>query len=199
MIIQNSKFSVKITLDDTYTVNSADNAFHYDKVLYAREILPNDYYKTLSIKIDNGTDIFKIALIGDYFSYDFDCAVLNGNILTVMQNCDLTSINLSDFEIVKSVKLTGIGTNYGIYPCKCGYLIYGETEITLLDFDFNVQWSFMGRDIFVSQNSNKPFDFNNDKIMLFDWENNYYELDYDGNLIIAIQIDRQTKGNDAGE
>ena len=48
MLVQNEKFSVKITLDDTFTVNSADNPFHYDKILYARDIAPNDFYKTLS-------------------------------------------------------------------------------------------------------------------------------------------------------
>ena len=183
MLLQNEKFSVKITLDDTFTVNSADNPFHYDKILYARDIAPNDFYKTLSVEIDNGTNALRIALVGDYFSYDFDCAVLNDDVLTVMQNNNLTSISLSDYNIVKKVKLPENGTNYGIYRCKYGYLIYGEMQITMLDFDFQCLWYFMGRDIFVSQNENKPFEFDDEKIMLYDWENNYYELDYNGRLI----------------
>lgn len=183
MLLQNGKFSIKITLDDTYIINSADNPFHYDKVLYARELSQNDFYKTLSIEIDNGIDIFKIALIGDYFSYDFDCAVLNDDILTVMQNWNLTSISLYDFKIVKSVNLPENGTNYSIHRCKYGYLIYGEMQIIMLDFEFNVLWDFMGRDIFVTRNESKPFDFNDSKIMLYDWENNYYELDYNGNIL----------------
>ena len=159
MLVQNEKLSVKITLDDTFTVNSADNPFHYDKILYARDIAPNDFYKTLSVEIDNGTNALRIALVGDYFSYDFDCAVLNDDVLTVMQNNNLTSISLSDYNIVKKVKLPENGTNYGIYRCKHGYLIYGEMQITMLDFDFQCLWYFMGRDIFVSQNENKPFEF----------------------------------------
>ena len=187
MYLKNEEFSVEIKLDSTYTINSADNPFHYDKILYARETFQNDYYKTLSIEVDNDIDIFKIALIGDYFSYDFDCAVLNDDILTVLQNQNLTSISLTDFTILKSVKLPENGTNYGIYRCKHGYLIYGEIQITMLDREFNVQWDFIGRDIFVTQNSNKPFAFNDKKIMLYDWENNYYELDYNGNLIRNCQ------------
>ena len=183
MFLQNEKYLIEIKLDEMYTINSADNPFSYDKILYARNILPSEHYKTLSLQINNGAYIFKIALIGDYFSYDFDCAVLNDDILTVMQNQNLTSIRLSDLEIVNKVELPSYGINYGIYRCKCGYLIYGEIKIILLDFDFNVCWDFSGIDIFVTRNGNKPFDFTDDKIILHDWENNCYELDYNGILL----------------
>ena len=53
----------------------------------------------------------------------------------------------------------------------------------MLDFDFCKKWSFSGRDIFVSQFREKPFEICDNLIRLYDWEDNYYEIDFDGNLL----------------
>lgn len=44
-----------------------------------------DDYKTLAIHIDLFNHEIDIALVGDYYSYDIDCAVLDGKVLTVMK------------------------------------------------------------------------------------------------------------------
>ena len=66
---------------------------------------------------------------------------------------------------------------------KMGYLIYGEIEILMLDFDFNLMWKFSGKDIFVSVTGKKAFELCEDSIKLYDFEDNFYEIDYDGNKI----------------
>ena len=45
------------------------------------------------------------------------------------------------------------------------------------------QWTFSGKDIFVTQSTKKPFVILDDAIELFDWENNYYKIDFKGNLM----------------
>ena len=46
----------------------------------------NDLSKTLSIHIGLYAREFQVALIGPYHSYDLDCAVLQDDILTVLQD-----------------------------------------------------------------------------------------------------------------
>ena len=64
-----------------------------------------------------------------------------------------------------------------------GYLIYGEIEIIKLDNEFNVAWKFSGRDIFVSISGKNAFEIAEQSIKLYDFEDNFYEIDFDGKLI----------------
>lgn len=180
--LDNEKYSFEFSIDSTYTIGSADNPFKYDKLFNPHNFGQNDHYKVLSIKVSDGIGETRLAVIGDFFTYDWKCAVLNGDILTVLQNKYLLFINLTDFSL-KEIKPIGFDLNYEIHPCKYGYLIYGEMQILLLDFDFNIKWNFSGFDIFVTNSEHIPFDFDDEKIMLYDFLDNYYELDYNGNLV----------------
>lgn len=78
------------------------------------------------------------------------------------------------------------GCNYGIFRVQNGYIIYGEIEILMLDFEFNKKWAFSGKDIFVSISGKKSFELCENSIRLYDFEDNYYEIDYMGNLIMEL-------------
>ena len=53
----------------------------------------------------------------------------------------------------------------------------------MLDFDFNVKWSFSGGDIFVSITNKKEFELTEDRIKLYDFNDRYYEIDFNGKLL----------------
>lgn len=124
-----------------------------------------------------------MRLIGSLYTYESDCAILEEQILTVLQNKTITQINVSDGSVIRHIKFDCLGCNYGLYKVKRGYIIYGEIEITMLDFNFVKQWSFLGKDIFVSISNKKPFEIREDSICLYDFEDNYYEIDFDGRQI----------------
>ena len=63
------------------------------------------------------------------------------------------------------------------------YIIHGEIEIIMLNDAFEEQWTFAGRDIFATQSNKNPFTICDNTIELFDWEDNYYKIDFDGNLV----------------
>ena len=182
MILQNEICNIRISIDETFTVESTDNK-PYDLVLNPYQIKRSDFYKVFAIEIDLYDKVMRIALIGDYYSYDDDCAVLDGEILTVLQNDTISQINIKDGALMFTKKFDCFGCNYGIYKVKKGYLIYGEIEILMLDFDFNLMWKFSGKDIFVSVTGKKAFELCEDSIKLYDFEDNFYEIDYDGNKI----------------
>lgn len=183
MILQNEICHIEIKIDETYTVDSTDNR-HYDVILNPSYSRHNDLSKTLSIHIDLYSRKFQVALIGPFYSYDSDCAILEGDILTILQDDMITQIKITDASIIRNIVFDCFGCNFAIYKVKKGYIIYGEVEITMLDSDFKKQWSFSGKDIFASISGEEPFTIHENSIFLYDFEDDYYEIDFNGKQIM---------------
>ncbi|MDE5893674.1 MAG: hypothetical protein K2H45_12195 [Acetatifactor sp.] len=182
MILENEKCRIKIEVDRTYTVDSADNR-HYDVTHNPEHYRHSDMTKTLSIDIDLFTSELCIALIGSFYTYDSDCAVLDGEILTVLQNKAVIQIRITDGSIIRHSCFDCFGCNFAIYKVEKGYIIYGEIEITMLGFDLIKKWSFSGKDIFASVSGKTPFELRENSILLYDFEDNRYEIDFNGNQL----------------
>lgn len=56
----------------------------------------------------------------------------------------------------------------------------------MLDFEFNERWKFLGKDIFVSVSGKTAFQLCEKTVKLYDFEDNFYEIDFDGTLISDI-------------
>lgn len=186
MLLQNEICNVNISIDNVYSIESTDNRY-YDFILNPDKLNHNDCYKTMAIQIELSTVSLSIALVGDFYSYDIDCAILDKDILTILQNDKITQIQVQDGTMILHKQFECLGCNFGIYKVNHGYIIYGEMEVTMLDLEFNKMWGFSGRDIFVSITNKKTFELCENSIKLFDFEENYYEIDYDGKLLVEKQ------------
>ena len=182
MELQNDKCNLKISVDTTYTVDSTDNQ-PYDMEINLRQIRHNDFYKVFSITIDLFYRQFCIALVGDVYSCEDDCAILDDEILTVLQNDTITQLSIIDGSVLLFKKFDCFGCNFGIYRVQRDYLIFGEMEIIMLDFQFDKKWQFFGKDIFVPVSGKNGFQLCEKSIKLYDFEGNFYEIDFDGKLI----------------
>ena len=91
--------------------------------------------------------------------------------------------NVNTASVMRTVVLDTMAPNFEIYKVDTGYLIHGEMDITMLNDKLETLWSFSGRDIFVSISGKPPFEIKADRICLYDFEDNYYELDFNGNVI----------------
>ncbi len=180
--LRNEWCSVEISMDTTYSVESSDNR-HYDVEWNPGNYGRNDYYKTFAIHIDLSDREMDIALVGGYYSYASDCAVLDGKVLTIMQDNMISQICIDDGLLILHKGFGCLGCTYGLYRVINGYLVYGEMEIVMLDLDFDKVWAFSGRDIFVSRTRENAFVLGEHTVKLYDWEDNYYELDFMGKLI----------------
>lgn len=180
MILKNQQCHVEIEYDQTYTLNSSDNHC-YDVILNPDNYQRRDDYKVLSIFADLFSSELHIALVGPlYCAHILDCVILEEKILTVLQEDVITQINLADGSIVRHLNLDSLGCNFAIYKIEKGYIIYGEIDIIMLDFDFNEKWSFSGKDIFVSISGKTSFELLENSIHLWDFEDNEYEIDFEG-------------------
>lgn len=182
MVLENKKCKINITTDETYIINSEENDY-YDVILNLDNYGRNDLYKVLSVSVDLFDKEYKMALVGSCLSYDIDCALLDDIVLTVLQNDMITQINVINGKVISHKELDCFGCNFGIYKVDTGYIIHGEIEITKWDFNFNKIWSFSGRDIFASVTGKQSMTLLKDRICLYDFYDDYYEIDYDGKLI----------------
>ena len=182
MLLENENCIIEIEADGTYTVDSADNRY-YDVILNPFNYTHGDLTKTFAISIDLFSKRFTAALIGPCLACDSDCAVLDNNILTVLMDTAIIRININDGSVIYHTELDCLGCNLAIYRIDKGYIVYGETEITMLDPDFEKKWSFSGEDIFASVSGKVPFEITENSIRLYDFEDNFYEIDFDGNRI----------------
>ena len=181
MIIKNEFCQVEISCDEQYMIDSSNNR-RYDLIFNPKKYTKNDMYNASCIEV-KGKNTYRLALIGNYYSYPENCAILEDKKLIMLKNYDIYIIDLESMNLIEEYQVEDMACNFGIYRIDDGYIIHGEMEIKKLDFNFNKVWGFYGRDIFVSVNNKKAFEISNNKIKLYDFEDNYYELDFDGNEI----------------
>ena len=182
MLLKHNNYIVKIDMDHTYAVDSTDNHC-YDVVLNPCNYKHGDLTKTLAIDISLPSKHHSIALIGSFLIGDSDCAILENDILTVLLDQIIVQINILNGSIVNHIELDCLGCNFAIYRVENGYIIYGECEVTMLGVDFSKKWAFSGKDIFASVSGKLPFEIKDHLICLYDFEDNYYEIDFEGNHI----------------
>ena len=185
MILANQICTVKIDIDHTYTIGSADNKY-YGAVMNPSDLGRNDFTKTFAISVDLHHSGYAIALIGSGLSCESDCALLEDRSLLMLLDDVLIRIDVLSGTLTAVKRIERFGGKFGIYRIPQGYIIYGEIEIMMLDENLEIQWSFAGRDIFATPSGRKAFLITDASIELYDWEENYYQIDFDGNLIREI-------------
>ena len=182
MVFKHNDCIVHIHVDDTYTVDSTDHR-DYDVILNPNNYKHGDLTKTLAIHIALPAKHYSIALVGSCLISDSDCAIFENDILTVLLDQIIVQINIQSGSIVRHIELDCFGCNFAIYRVEKGYILYSECEITMLAFDLSKRWSFSGKDIFASVSGKMPFEMKDDLICLYDFEDTYYEIDFEGNRI----------------
>lgn len=187
-VLENDRFCVEIGLDSSFALDSADNK-RYDKVYNPCALMGRDMYQTLSLFVD-GEKSLELALIVDARLTRGDFAVLEGGLLTILHFDHITRIDLNT-ELIQSAGLDVAGETFSLYRLEVGYLVHGECEIIRLNDDLAPLWTFSGYDVFVSISGKSSLELTRRTIRLNDFSDNYYELDYDGNVLRA---ERENQG-----
>ena len=182
--LENDLCRIEIAVDESYS-SGADFQSKYDTVINPNDLPPDDYSKAYSIGVTLRDRAYSVLLIGDCNCWDVNCAVIDDELLTILQGWDIVQFNVNTATVMRTVTLDTMAPNFEIYKVDSGYLIYGETNITMLNGKLETLWSFSGQDIIVSTSGKTPFEIKADRICLYDFEDNYYELDFNGNEIHA--------------
>lgn len=183
VVIENDYVKITIKQDKTYTIDSVDNK-PYDIIMNPFKYTRNDYTKIMEIVIQNEVlEEARIALIGNLYGHESNCAVLKDRELVVLIDKDIFIVNIDEYKLAKCKKIDCFGDNFAIYLVSNGYIIHGEIEVFKLDYELDKIWEFSGADIFVTQDNKLPFLIDGDRIKIYDWNGTYYEIDLNGKLI----------------
>lgn len=176
------KYCISINDEPDFDMYSSDNKI-YDNVLVLTK--KTDYSRTISLEVEKGGMIKTAAFVIPYYTPrdDFYITLDDEHILFMFDNY-ICIFELSSIRIINSKLIEHSGTMFAIYPYKDEFIIYGEMEIFKINKELSVIWSFGGRDIFVTCNSDiNPFTMKADRICLYDFSENYYEINYNGKLL----------------
>lgn len=140
--------------------------------------------KVFSIHIDLYSRDLTIATVGSHLSDVDGCALLEDRFLILMMNEQFFRIDVTNGTVVNYNSIDFFGCNFAIFKIEHGYVVHGEVYILFLNENFEETASFSGHDIFVSISGKEPFTLTKDRVQLYDFEDNYYEINFEGKLLI---------------
>ena len=112
-------------------------------------------------------------------------AILDGDSLLVCCGDTVFSLELPSLRLRWKTQVD-LAACFQIYSIEDEYIIHGEVNVSRLNRQGDIVWSFSGCDIFVSLDNEPTFAIYDDHIALVDWEKNKYELDFNGKVIRSI-------------
>lgn len=191
MNLFNDKYEINIKEDYVYTMNSTDNK-SYDFVINSLPKNTNHYTAfELEVFTYSNASETSIVIIGDYASSIYNCAVLKDDELVVLQNEAIIKLNLDSFESNVFRINDTFGTYMAIYEHNDNYIIHGELEIRMIDSSFDTIWTFSVKDIIINFPPEHPLCLNQNYISFYDFDYNYYEIDYNGKLLLYKERNKQ--------
>ena len=170
---------IEIVNEPTFTPGSADNAFQYSKCYYASDA---QEYQTSKHGIRIYTegqlinDCIVIGSGGATGIYENSSIVDCDEILVCC--CDTVfCLTVSNLELKWRTRADE-ATCFTIHKLDNDYIVYGELQISRLDRNGNIIWSFGGADIFVSLDEEESFKLEADHIALSDFNKKKYKIDF---------------------
>lgn len=175
------EYKIRIHEAPRYSFNSADNKL-YDEIIVIED---GDFNKCFEIEVELYGEVRIVLIIASYCTPTDSFVGLHKNGLFLMLNEVLCIFNPETLSIDKRIEIELMGTMFEVHPFGEDFILYGELEIYRISTELSIEWIFSGRDIFVRYQGDKPaFEMRKDRICLYDFEDNYYEIGYDGRLII---------------
>ena len=170
----------------TVQIEAALEAYQLPDIplVYPDGELPNGMASLVRLIIRSADAAAQLALVGRPCCCH---AAVNGDQLLVVQFDLLTLISLPEGRIIQWLLMDCPGGCLGLYPLVDGWLIHGECAIHRLDRELHLLWERYGADTFASVTGKDAFTLTPDRILLWDFDDNYYELDLDGSLVKFIK------------
>lgn len=188
MHIKTNLYSIDLSFAAINVLGSVNDQC-YDEVYNVDSLHDIDLTKTLCVYISCASYSKKIAFISSCYSSDENCAVLDDNILTILQDDIVIQMDMASCCVIKYKKIDTFSNLWHIYQFNDAFIVHGEIEIIRLNKYLEVVWSFSGSDIFVTIDiPHEAFQMCDDRIKLYDFNGNYYEINYEGELVTSKMV-----------
>lgn len=174
----NAICSIEVSEDMEYS-ERVNNSMLYDAVISTVEDEKKFLDKVYSVKARFADKEISIALILCYFAVPEKNILLDGDKLVVVNLSNVFIVDLRSGSVITDVELNPRYIYEKIIKIKYGYLVIGNREIIMLNYNLNVMWRFAGRSFFETDR----YVVCEDLIKIIDKDNICYVLDYSGNLL----------------
>ncbi|SHF85943.1 hypothetical protein SAMN05444377_1282 [Flavobacterium fontis] len=189
-------YEIELSNDKDFKLNSADNSFKYDFTYHDEEAL-NYQCSQHAIRVFASGQLYKSAIV---------CAIAGGTTIhsqtAIVDNNDIFiccankvfSLSLPDLKL-NWITEVDMATCFGIYKADNGLFTHGEMTVKRLDHSGQIIWDIGLRDIIVNFEENREqeeFVLRDNYISLMDFNNNKYQLGFDGKFI-SEQLSEQQK------
>ncbi len=174
------EYNICIKEAPPYSFNYTDNK-DYDNVIMIEE---KDFCKPIELEIERYGEIKYVLMVVPYFTPLESFVAPHRDGLFMMLNDVLCIFSPETATVTKQTRINPLGSMFEVYQLDNDYILYGELEIYRITEDLTVKWIFSGRDIFVRYKGIEPaFLLKQDRICLYDFDDNYYEISFEGKLI----------------
>jgi hypothetical protein len=175
---------IEVFDDSSYKVGSVDNTIKYNKHFFGEGGQEYPVSKHGIRLFKNENEINNCIVIGSGGAtgvYENSSLIDDSQLLICC--CDTVfCLLLPDLELNWSLQADQT-ICFQIFKFQDDYLTHGELQIARLGKDGKIKWVFGGADIFVSTEGKDEFKLEQDHIMLTDFCNTKYKIDFEGNLI----------------
>ncbi len=200
LTISNESYTVEISFEGGFCEQKTLGHLGSDKVielneptqktsvLYLKTVYPNQPKKTCTILgIDGGVYL--------HTANDKD----NSYSVKLSDNCLILSLGFTFlcFDLIAQDIIWHIRPDHAeifeFYDLQDDYLLRGEYAIHRIDKNGNVKWSYGGMDIWVNIDGKSEVIIESDKILLTDFYNNEYVINYEGKTMKDSQSGNRTE------
>lgn len=182
ILLQFKNLTIEIFDDSTYSYGSTDNKFNYLKHYFGDggEEYPVSKH---AVKIfDNDKEINSCIVIGSAGATGIhkNSALIDNDKLIICCRDTIFCLTLAELNLHWQTKMDN-ATSFQVFKLENDYLVHGELEISRVDNERKIKWQFGGADIFVTIEGQEEFEFNTDHLMLTDFCNTKYKIDFTEN------------------
>lgn len=175
-----NEYNICIREAPPYSFDSTDNKC-YDSIIVIEE---KKFNKSIEIEVEQYGEIRTVLMVVPYYTPIDSFVAPHRDGLFMMLNDVLCVFSPDNASVTKQVRINPMGTMFEVHRLENDYILYGEMEIYRISQELIVKWFFSGKDIFVRYQGNEPaFLMKQDRICLYDFEDNYYEINFEGTLI----------------
>ncbi|MEJ5146926.1 hypothetical protein [Sphingobacterium sp. MYb388] len=177
------QFIIEVINESDYEDDSSDNIFRYCKIYSGND---STYHITSrhGIKVYHEDQaIYSCIIKGSQGAtgVNENSYIIDEDQLVICCSDTIFCLSLPNLDLMWKMQADPI-TCFQIFKQNDFYLVDGETQVTKLNKNGKIIWQFEGADIFVSLDD-ESFRIENDSILLMDFSNRKYKIDFDGKII----------------
>jgi hypothetical protein len=183
--MKNYRFrNLNVEVFDDNTISTCSDSLHTYLAFHYTDGCQDSQGSTHGVRIyDNGNEVNSCLIIGSGGTTIHDSSsILDDDLLLICCGDALFCLVLPSLDL-KWQTHVDLAACFQVLKLEDDYLVHGEIEVSRINREGEIKWSFSGADIFVTLDETKPLILYHDHILLTDFEGNTYKIDFKGNVV----------------